>query len=77
MEENNVIEVAEISRENFDGVIDSLVSDRDELRKQLEEKDKQNKKLIQENIGKKIFIMVWVVILWKLKAQATKAKIGE
>ena len=53
MEENNVIEVAEISRENFDGVIDSLMTDRDELRKQLEEKDKQNKKLIQENMNLK------------------------
>lgn len=53
MEENNVIEVAEIRRENFDGVIDSLMTDRDELRKQLEEKDKQNKKLIQENMNLK------------------------
>ena len=48
-----MIEVAEISRENFDGVIDSLMTDRDELRKQLEEKDKQNKKLIQENMNLK------------------------
>lgn len=48
MEENNVIEVAEISRENFDGVIDSLMTERDDLRADNEEKDRLIKKQRQE-----------------------------
>ena len=48
MEENNVIEVAEIKRENFDGVLDVLMTERDGLRADNEEKDRLIKKQRQE-----------------------------
>ena len=48
MKENNVIEVAEISRANFDGVVDNQLTTIDELRADNEEKDKVIKKQRQE-----------------------------
>ena len=48
MEENNVIAVAELSRENFDGVVDNQLTTIDELRADNEEKDKVIKKQRQE-----------------------------